>query len=163
MVAGPAEFILAAQAGFRYELRHIAPSRTAWESSRPLDKTIAHLLLAGFFEGDGELVAVDLRHLAVAEFLVKVAIAERELGSCAGGFRDQFALDGHGGALVAGKAAGVAPGRKRRLAVVEAAAGLSIAAALAARAVGLGALPARRRIAGAKRFHIVEARGAVAT
>src|ERR1700722_4865026 len=130
--------------------------------SHPLDKTIDHLLLAGFFERDGELVAVDLRHLAVAEFLGKDAIAERELGSCAGGFRDQFALDGHGGALVAGKAAGVAPRGKRRLAFVEAAAGLSVAAALAALAVGLGALPARRRIAGAERLHIVEARRAIA-
>src|SRR3984957_2544398 len=130
--------------------------------SHPLDKTIDHLLLAGFFQREGELVAVDLHHLAVAEFLVKDPIAERELRSGAGGFRDQFALDGHGGALVAGKAAGVAPGRKWRLAFVEAAAGLSIAAALAAGAVGLGALPARRRIAGAERFHIIEARGAVA-
>ena len=41
----------------------------------PLHKTIDHLLLARLFEGNGELVAVDLHHLAVAEFLVKDAIA----------------------------------------------------------------------------------------
>src|SRR5205807_8909152 len=40
--------------------------------------------------------------------------------------------------------------------------GLAIAAALAARAVGLRALPARRRIARAERLHIVEARRAIA-
>src|ERR1700681_1758887 len=48
------------------------------------------------------------------------------------------------------------------MAFVEAA-GLCVTAALVAGAVGLGALPARRGIAGAKGFHIVEARRAVAT
>src|ERR1700749_5100572 len=43
-------------------------------ASRPLHKTIDHLFLAGLFEGDGELVAVDLCHLAVAEFLVNHAV-----------------------------------------------------------------------------------------
>jgi hypothetical protein len=37
----------------------------------PLHETIDHLL----FEGDGELVAADLHHLAVAEFLMKYAAA----------------------------------------------------------------------------------------
>src|SRR5471032_588680 len=115
---------------------------------RPLDKTIDHLLLAGLLERDGELVAVDLHHLAVAEFLVKHAIAERELRGRAGGFRDQFALDGHRRALVAGKAAGVAPGRKRRLAFVEAATGLSIAAALD-RPVAASTKASRRFLPGA--------------
>ncbi len=41
----------------------------------PLHETIDHLLLAGLFEGDRELVAVDLHHLAAAEFLVEDAIA----------------------------------------------------------------------------------------
>src|SRR6478752_3857004 len=50
-----------------------------------------------------------------------------------------------------------------RLAFFKAATGLSVpSAALAAGAVGLRALPARRRVAGAEGFHIVEARGAVA-
>src|SRR6202011_4904790 len=39
-------------------------------ASQPLHKTVDHLLLAGFFEGDGELVAIDLHDIAVAEFLV---------------------------------------------------------------------------------------------
>jgi hypothetical protein len=37
----------------------------------PLHKAIDHLFLAGLFERDGELVAVDLHHLAVAELLVE--------------------------------------------------------------------------------------------
>src|SRR6476469_9245790 len=50
-----------------------------------------------------------------------------------------------------------------RLAFFKAATGLSVpSAALAAGAVGLRALPARRRVAGAEGFHIVEPRGAVA-
>jgi hypothetical protein len=44
---------------------------------RPLDKTIDHLLLAGLLERDGELVAVDLHHLAVAEFLVEHAVGQK--------------------------------------------------------------------------------------
>ena len=43
---------------------------------RPLHETIDHLFLAGLFEGDGKLVAVDLHHLAVAEFLVKHAVGQ---------------------------------------------------------------------------------------
>jgi hypothetical protein len=39
--------------------------------SRPLHEAIDHLLLAGLFEGDGERVAADFHHMAVAEFLVK--------------------------------------------------------------------------------------------
>src|SRR5450759_4359199 len=73
--------------------------------SDPLDKTIDHFLLAGLLEGDRELVAVDLHHLAVAEFLVKYAVVEREFRRGAGGFRDQLAFDGHGCALVAREAA----------------------------------------------------------
>ena len=43
--------------------------------SHPLDKTIHHALLAGLVERDGQLVAVDEFHVAVAEFLVKHAVA----------------------------------------------------------------------------------------
>src|SRR4029450_7471809 len=71
----------------------------------PLDETIDHLLLAGLFERDRQLVAVDLHHVAVAEFLVKHAVVEREFRNGAGGFRDQFAFDHHRAALVAREAA----------------------------------------------------------
>src|SRR4249920_2385735 len=69
--------------------------------SRPLDETIHHLLLAGFLEGDRELVAVDLDDVAVAEFLVKHAVIQVEFRGGAGGFRDQLAFDDQGRALVA--------------------------------------------------------------
>jgi len=62
--------------------------------SHPLDKTIHHALLARLVELDGELVAVDGGDVAVAEFLVKDAIADRELGDGAGGFGDELAFDG---------------------------------------------------------------------
>ena len=52
-------------------------------------------------ERNRQLVAVDLHHVAVAEFLVKHAVVERELRNGAGGFRDQFAFDHHRAALVA--------------------------------------------------------------
>src|SRR5436305_350827 len=79
--------------------------------SHPLHKTVDHLFLAGLLERDGELVAIDLHHLAVAELLVKHAVIEREFGNRAGGFRDQFAFDGHRRALGAGEAACGAPAR----------------------------------------------------
>src|SRR5262245_32640075 len=110
--------------------------------SHPLHKTVDHLLLAGLLKGDGELVAVDLHDMAVAEFLVEDAVVQREFGN-RGGFRHQLALDHHGSALVAREAAG----GERGLVLVEAAAGL---AAAIAGAVGLGALPARRGVAGAE-------------
>ena len=72
--------------------------------SRPLHETIDHLFLTGLFKGDGELVAVDFHHLAVAELLVKYAVVERELRNSAGRFRDQFALDHHRPAFAAGEA-----------------------------------------------------------
>ena len=43
-----------------------------------LHKTIHHALFARLVEGDGELVAVHGDHVAVAEFLVKHALADRE-------------------------------------------------------------------------------------
>src|SRR5437899_9316109 len=73
--------------------------------SHPLHETIDHLLLAGLLEGDGELVAVDLHHLAIAELLVKHPVVQRKLRNGAGGFRDQLAFDGHRAALVSGEAA----------------------------------------------------------
>jgi hypothetical protein len=78
------------------------------EVLHPLDKTIDHLLLAGLFKDNGELVAVDLHHLAVTEFLVEHAVVQRKLRNGAGGFCHQLAFDGDRCALVAGKTAGVA-------------------------------------------------------
>ena len=43
---------------------------------------------------NGELVAVDVDDVAVAEFLVEHAVADREGGDGAGGFGDQLAFDG---------------------------------------------------------------------
>src|SRR5215211_6593193 len=71
----------------------------------PLHETIDHLLLAGLLERDRQLVAVDLHHVAIAEFLVKHAVVERELRNRAGGFRDQLAFDHHRAAFVAREAA----------------------------------------------------------
>src|SRR5579871_6983436 len=89
---------------------------------RPLHKAIDHLLLASLVEGDGELVAVDFHHMAVAEFLVEDAVVEGEFRHRAGGFCHQLALDGQGTAPVAGKAAAeTAAGGERRLLLVEAA------------------------------------------
>src|SRR5262245_6995803 len=68
--------------------------------SHPLHKTVDHLLLAGLLEGDGELVAVDLHDMAVAEFLVEDAVVQGEFGN-RGGFRHQLTLDHHGPTLVA--------------------------------------------------------------
>jgi len=65
---------------------------------RPLYKTIDDLLLAGHLEGDGELVAADLHHVAITEFLVKYAVIKREFG-----FRNQFAFDGQRAALGAAR------------------------------------------------------------
>src|SRR5205085_9896011 len=81
-------------------------------SSRPLHKTIDHLFLAGLLEGDGELVAVDLHDMAVAEFLVEHAVVEREFRRGAGRFGDQLALDRQGCALAARETAAVA--RRKR-------------------------------------------------
>src|SRR5246127_583541 len=94
---------------------------TPADRSRPLDKTVHDLLLAGLVEGDGELVAVDLHDMAVAEFLVEDAVVERELRHGAGGFCHQLALDSEGAASVAGKAAAKAAARgEGRLLLVKA-------------------------------------------
>src|SRR6266851_5714671 len=122
--------------------------------SDPLHETIDHLFLAGLLKGDGELVAVDLHHLAVAKFLVKHPVVQGKFRDGAGGRRDQLAFDGHRAALVTREAARRTTARagKRRLAFIEAATGLAIAAALTARAIGLRPLPPRRRIARAERL-----------
>jgi hypothetical protein len=67
--------------------------------SRPLDETIHHALLARLVELDGELVAVDGGDVAVAEFLVEDAVAEREGGDGTGGFGDELCLSLLGGTI----------------------------------------------------------------
>src|SRR5581483_1944982 len=83
--------------------------------SCPFHKTVDHLLLACLVEGDGELVAVDLHHMAVAELLVEHAVVEIEFGDRAGGFRHQLALDGDRRALLAARGAEI-PARARGIA-----------------------------------------------
>jgi len=80
--------------------------KCARESSHPLDKTIHHALFASAVESDGELVAVYCRDVAVAEFLVEDAVAQREGGDSTGRFRHQLALDSQ---RQAAGAAGAAP------------------------------------------------------
>src|SRR5687768_8598349 len=58
------------------------------KKSHRLYKTIHHALLAGPVERNGELVAVHQHDIAVAEFLVKHAVADRELRDGAGRFGD---------------------------------------------------------------------------
>src|SRR5437763_259795 len=55
--------------------------------SRPFDEAVDDALLARFVELDGELVAVDEGDVAVAEFLVEDALADRERRGRAGRFR----------------------------------------------------------------------------
>src|SRR5271167_3088178 len=81
--------------------------------SRPLHKTIHHALFAGAVELNRELVAVDRRDVAVAEFLVEHAVAQGEGGDSTGRFRHQLAFDGErqaagaaGAALLAGAPGG---------------------------------------------------------
>src|SRR5947208_13931970 len=119
------------------------------QASGPLHKTIYDLLLAGLVEGDGELVAVDPRDAAIAEFLVEDAVGEGEFRGRAGGFGHQFALDRQGPAAARGEAAEIGRGRlgrKRRGLFLEAAPAAIAAPTAPAVAVGLGALPAGCRI-----------------
>src|SRR5579864_6620973 len=105
-----------------------------WENaSHPRHETIHHLLLAGAVEGDGELVAFDMDDVAVAEFLVEHAVADREGRDGAGRFRHELALDGEARARSVGPIArGVRRAireRVRRAGVAEAAATLAACAA----------------------------------
>src|SRR5262249_57393489 len=72
------------------EVSGMEPRKNA-RASHTLDKTIHHPLLAGFVELDRELVAVDRRDVAVAELLVKDAVADRELGDGASRLGDELA------------------------------------------------------------------------
>src|SRR5215475_6260108 len=64
-------------------------------TSHPLHKAVHHLLLPGLIERDGELVALDLHNVAVAEFLVEHTVADRIGRDRPGRFRHQFAFDCH--------------------------------------------------------------------
>src|SRR5690606_10270078 len=93
------------------------------------DKAFQHLLGAGFLEIDGQLVAFDIDHFAVAEFEVEDALAQRKAARLAAEVDragHQFALDGE------------RPG------------------VLAARLVGAGALPAGRFVDAFEGVRLVE-------
>src|SRR5215470_679607 len=130
---------------------------------------VSHLLLAGLVELDRQLVAVDHDHVAVAELLVKHAVAHGKLGAGAGRLGDQLALDGErAGAAGAGEAAHALDGRARargirvvaRRHVLVILALVLLETARAGRAL-LRALPARRAVGRAEMRHVVEARATV--
>src|SRR4030067_377765 len=60
--------------------------------SHPLDEAVDHLFLPGLVEIDGELVAVDLHHMAIAELLVEDAHPDREARALGGARRHQRAV-----------------------------------------------------------------------
>src|SRR3954471_24694772 len=61
-----------------------AQRRIGCESSHPLHEAVHHTLFSGLVERDGEFVAVDGGDVAVAELLVKHALADREIGDGSG-------------------------------------------------------------------------------
>src|SRR5690606_1570379 len=96
------------------------------------DEALQDLLGAGLLEIDGQLVALDLDHLAIAEFEVEHPLAQREVAGLAAQIHragDQFPLDGQR------------------------------AAAPAAGLVGAGALPAGGFIDAFEGVRLVEAAG----
>src|SRR5579871_3711790 len=99
---------------------------------RPLHKAIDHLLLASLVEGDGELVAIDFHHMAVAEFLVEDAVVEGKFRHRAGGFRHQLALNRQRRSLLARKGRKLVARRIGGLVLIESAPGLPLAASVAA-------------------------------
>src|SRR5262252_3301890 len=136
-------------------------SRQLLKGSHLPDKTVHHLLLAGLVELDRQLVAVDHDHVAVAELLVKHAVAHGKLGAGAGRLGDQLALDGErAGAAGAGEAAHALDGRTRargirviacRVLVILAL--VLLEAARSGRAL-LRSLPAGRAVARAEMRHV---------
>src|SRR5690242_10103246 len=68
-------------------------NKSQWPSNA-LDEGVDHLLLPCLVEIDGELVAVDMGHPAIAEFLVEHAHADLEPHTFRGARRDQRAVDG---------------------------------------------------------------------
>src|SRR5262245_45863932 len=70
------------------------PDFSLRKRSHPLDEGIHHALFARAVEQYRQLVAVDGGDVAVAEFQVEHAIADREWRGDAGRFRHQLALDG---------------------------------------------------------------------
>src|SRR5688572_4533668 len=99
-------------------------------SARPIDEAVEHALLARLVEVDGELVAVDAHDAAIAEFLMKHAIARGE--ACRG-----FRIARH------------------ELALDDARRGAHAASFFISL---LGALPARRGIAAGEWGYLIEAR-----
>ncbi len=70
-------------------------------------KTIDDLLLTGFFERDGEFVAIDPGDMAVTELLMEDAVAQGEFRVGAGRLGNQFAFDRHRFAVEAPALTGV--------------------------------------------------------
>src|SRR6186997_418150 len=70
-------------------------NKSQWPSNA-LDEGVDHLLLPCLVEIDGELVAVDMGHPAIAEFLVEHAHPNLKPGAFSGARRDQSAVDGDG-------------------------------------------------------------------
>src|SRR5207237_1091425 len=123
---------------------------------------VYHAFFAGLVERDGELVAVDMRHIAVAELLMKDAVAGSEGGDRPGRFGNEFALDGERGAAF-DRAARWSPLRRDgRIGLLEVI-GVRFendvrVVEAAARLACLRALPAGRRVVGTEALHRVEAR-----
>src|SRR5262249_22327429 len=150
-------------------LRFAQPTLRA---DHPLHKTIHHALLAGAVELNGQLVAVDRRDVAVAEFLMEDSVAERKRRHRAGRFGDQFAFDGewHAFAFLLCSAAQrrIAPQRgevMQFLVLIHVVARIVLgkAAGAALRIFRrLRALPAGRAVIGAERGGGVEPRRSVA-
>src|SRR5436305_11626527 len=105
-----------------------------------------------------------MRHIAVAELLMKNAVAGAERRDRSGRFGDQFTLDGERGAA-SDRVAGLSPAgrRDRRIAVLDVS-GVRLdddvrdVIKSAARLAGLRALPAGCRIVGTEALHRIEAR-----
>src|SRR5215475_1611745 len=78
---------------FRSKIQGESPKKAANRSSA-LDKGVDHLLLPCLVEIDGELVAVDVRHPAITEFLVEHPHADLKPCAFRGARCDQRAVDG---------------------------------------------------------------------
>src|SRR5680860_1862638 len=73
---------------------HIRRATSALSASHPLDETVDHLLAPGLLEIDGQLVAVDRGHPAIAELLVENARADIDAGALRRARGHQGPVDG---------------------------------------------------------------------
>src|ERR1043165_8482532 len=122
--------------------------------SNSLDEAVHDPLLAGLIERNRELVAVDMRHIAISKLLMEDAVAEAERGHGPGRFGDQFTLDGEGQAALwclCSRLFGM-----HRLNVLILGVVFPPFLEPAARLARLRALPAWRRVVRAEALHFVE-------